>query len=92
MRTFEELESFMDITHNFRVYRHHLTDVQLPAVPYFGLVLRDVTLLNEGSADMQSGEVNRDKIGLLATLCNDIVRFQASKCAVHSRAHVSVTR
>ena len=69
----------MDIIHNFRVYRHHIHEAQLPAVPYFGLVLRDVTLLQEGSLDLQHGEVNRDKIHLLATLCNDIVRFQVSK-------------
>lgn len=78
----------MDIVHNFRVYRHYLTEAQLPAIPYFGLVLRDITLLNEGSADVANGEVNRDKISLLTALCNDIVRFRASKCVLALLANI----
>ena len=69
----------MDITHNFSVYRRHVRHTELPAVPYLGVVLRDVTLLNEGSPDLLRGEVNIEKIRMIASLCNEAARFRDSR-------------
>ena len=71
---------FVFNTGNFRVYRNVLMKSETPAVPYFGMFLKDLTFLHDGNADYSiGGRVNMAKRRQVAAMLRSIQRFQEDR-------------
>lgn len=67
------LEAHMDVEHSFHAYREAIAVAPLTALPYFGVTLRDVALLNEACGLSKSGVIVLEQVDQLAAIVNDIV-------------------
>eukprot|EP01114_Cavostelium_apophysatum_P001163 TRINITY_DN10990_c0_g3_i2.p1 TRINITY_DN10990_c0_g3~~TRINITY_DN10990_c0_g3_i2.p1 ORF type:complete len:659 (+),score=128.20 TRINITY_DN10990_c0_g3_i2:52-1977(+) len=79
----EKLQRFTSFNRNYKVYRStlkHLLAAQGSAnvIPYFGLYLKDLTLLDENSNFTQKGAVNFLKMRRVADVISDLQRAQKS--------------
>ena len=75
----DKLEEKFSVLGNFRVYRsiirHHQELAERkkrPFLPYLGLFLKDLTVINEANPDLISGNINVDKICLLGGIFRTI--------------------
>lgn len=77
MAEFHEMEQLMLADDNFKYYRAKLAKARPPAVPYFGIFLRDLTLIHHGNRDyIQFGLVNAVKIQLMFNQLRLLQRLQ----------------
>jgi len=68
---------------NFRTYRQELRKKydrlpKSPTMPYVGVFLRDLTLIEDGNADYISDSVNYEKLSQVGEILATIKRFQNS--------------
>ena len=76
---FKDLERLMDHHRNYAAYRTKLSNVRLPALPYFGLYLRDITFIDVGNKNNRSSDlVSMDKITMIHEVVDDMRRFQVT--------------
>jgi len=79
MVTFRELELLMSAADNFSLYRARVSKARPPAIPYFGIILRDLTLIHEGNKDYQArGLINTGKMVLMLNQLKEMERLQQS--------------
>lgn len=57
-RDYQDLETLLSPDENFRSYRARADELRAPAVPYLGMFLRDLTLINIGNPDFFRGHAN----------------------------------
>jgi hypothetical protein len=75
--TFEKFSHIMTTKQNFQTYRHALSGTKLPAVPYVGVLLRDLIFIEEGNPlRLANGFFNFDRISLLGRLMLEIQQFK----------------
>lgn len=75
--TFEKFSHIMTTKQNFQTYRHALSGTKLPAVPYVGVLLRDLIFIEEGNPlKLSNGFFNFDRIMLLGRLMLEIQQFK----------------
>ena len=75
--TFERFSNIMVTKLNFQTYRHALSNVKLPALPYVGVLLRDLIFIEEGNPQtLSNGFFNFDRIHLLGKFILDIQRYK----------------
>ncbi|KNC54644.1 uncharacterized protein AMSG_01497 [Thecamonas trahens ATCC 50062] len=80
LATLHQLEAVMSPKSNYAHYRDLLSDTS-PAVPFFGLLLKDLTFLDDGNPKRIDGTalVNFDKWRTIATAILSICKFQDSE-------------
>eukprot|EP00794_Sanderia_malayensis_P018096 gene18096-19905_t len=75
-----KMESLMDTKGNHKRYREALRTSPTPAVPYFGLYLKDLTFIGDGNPDyLTNGLINLSKRRQVYVLLEEIHRFQRKK-------------
>ena len=69
----QKIESLMDSKSNHKKYRETLRTSPTPAVPYFGIYLKDLTFISDGNPDyLKGGVINlskRRQVCVLLTRC-----------------------
>eukprot|EP01103_Thecamoeba_quadrilineata_P012183 TRINITY_DN3079_c0_g1_i1.p1 TRINITY_DN3079_c0_g1~~TRINITY_DN3079_c0_g1_i1.p1 ORF type:complete len:579 (+),score=113.02 TRINITY_DN3079_c0_g1_i1:81-1817(+) len=76
---FAALEVLMDSRHNYRNYREALSKSKLPALPFLGVYLRDLTFVEEGNpvyTDKTSSVLNVERLKLLGTVLSELKEYQ----------------
>ncbi|KAI9027336.1 ras guanine nucleotide exchange factor domain-containing protein [Phycomyces nitens] len=77
--TFEILQKNLDVCNNMAVYRNALQKAKAPAIPFFPLVLKDVTFFMDGNATMMpepsSGLINFGKFRSLVQFLDCTVKY-----------------
>jgi len=68
---------------NFKIYRQELKKryeklPRAPTMPYIGVFLRDLTLIEDGNADFISDSINYEKLSQVGEILSTIKRFQTS--------------
>lgn len=80
LETKEKLDQLMDPRSNYKSYRAALasqTSSHSVVIPYFGIYLRDLLFIEEGNpVKTETGEMNRDRITLLAGVLKEIQAMQ----------------
>lgn len=77
--TLDNMNKIMNSTRNFRDYRDVLRSVTPPAIPFFGVYLSDLTLVEDGNPDnLQDNAkiINFSKRLKSAEIIRDIVQYQ----------------
>ncbi|XP_065070350.1 uncharacterized protein LOC135695275 isoform X1 [Rhopilema esculentum] len=75
-----KMENLMDTKSNHKKYREALRTSPTPAVPYFGLYLKDLTFITDGNPDyLTNGLINLNKRRQVYLLLDEIHRFQKKK-------------
>lgn len=77
---FLKMDHLVRYKNNYKNYRHYLRATQPPAVPYFGLYLKDLTFIADGNPDcLRGGLINLTKRRLIFTVLSELYTFQNSK-------------
>lgn len=61
---------------NLRKVQEERKKEKLPTLPYLGLFLRDLALVDEANQDLIDGSVNLEKLELLSQIFNNISQYQ----------------
>lgn len=81
MEQLGELEKIMDFTNNFQNYRVAVAQSKPPSVPYFGVVLKDLTSLHHGNPHRLSlGHIN---VGKWRSVFELLQHFHRHQCSVY---------
>jgi len=82
--TYNNLNKIFTQEGNFKLYREHIESAVPPAVPYQGLILADLTFIEESPNFITDVHqfVNWEKMTLLAKVFGDIIKFQKSKYTI----------
>ena len=75
-QAFEVLKKATDHSRNYSDYRAALKRAPLPALPFLGLFLTDLTFTDDGNQDMRGKLINFDKYAKTARIINDLMRYQ----------------
>jgi len=74
---YEKFSHIMTTKQNFQAYRHALSATKLPAIPYVGVLLKDLIFLEEGNPlRLGNGLFNFDRIHLLGRFMLDTHKFK----------------
>nr|KAJ3412401.1 hypothetical protein HK105_002366 [Polyrhizophydium stewartii] len=75
---FENMKRITNHQRNFAEYRTVLRRVQLPALPFLGLFLTDLTFTDDGNPDRRNDGrlINFDKYAKTARIVQEVQRFQ----------------
>lgn len=75
---FEEITQFIATEGNYRNYRNALSKVELPATPYLGVFLRDLTFIEDGNPDFVEDDafLNFEKMRMLAGVLSTVAKYQ----------------
>ena len=77
LSSLQKMENLMDSRSNHKRYRDTLLSSQTPAVPYFGMYLKDLTFITDGNPDyLRGGVVNlskRRQVGSTFPLNSDLI-------------------
>jgi son of sevenless-like protein len=78
---FDQIASLLDSGSNFERYRSAINQAVVPAVPYIGLYLSDLTFIEDGNPAVlgPNNLLNFDKRYLLAKVIGEIQRLQSGK-------------
>ena len=69
MVEYEKLQFLMDPSRNMKMHRNMLAAARPPLVPFFPVVMKDLTFIHEGNAGTIDDMVNFDKLRMLARAC-----------------------
>jgi len=78
----EKLNELMESNFNFKRYRDELRSVfhsrKTAVIPYLGIILRDITFIEEGNPDyLEDDAVNFEKLEMLGdVILQEVVHFQ----------------
>ncbi len=71
------MENVLSVNKSYKNYREMLSQRQPPCVPYFGVLLTDLTFVDEGNPDkLPNGLINFDKNYLFYKLINQMQLYQ----------------
>lgn len=75
-----ELEGLLDVTNNMGTYRQALAAVvTMPVMPFFPLVLKDLTFLLDGNpTEHQPGLINFEKFRSLKCAVDDVLKYRTA--------------
>jgi hypothetical protein len=78
MAIFEEITKFIATEGNYRNYRLALSKVELPANPYLGVFLRDLTFIEDGNPDFVEDDslMNFEKMRMISNVLSTISKYQ----------------
>eukprot|EP01132_Coremiostelium_polycephalum_P006602 gene6602-8171_t len=80
-KTLQDLEKLMESDENFKNYRNELKTITTPCIPFLGLVLSDMTFIQDGNpdfigVDVNSWNINVTKLKLIYNSIKQIQLFQ----------------
>ncbi|KAI1289858.1 Rap guanine nucleotide exchange factor 1 [Halotydeus destructor] len=76
----KEHSSLIDSSSSFKAYRQVLDDSEPPCIPYIGLILQDLTFIDQGNADLLvDDKLNFDKRWKLFYRLDEMRRFKSSQ-------------
>ncbi|KAM9963148.1 hypothetical protein ACTFIW_006371 [Dictyostelium discoideum] len=80
-KTLSDLEKLMESDENFKNYRNELKTITTPCIPFLGLILSDMTFIQEGNTDYcgineDSWSLNLNKLKLMYNCIKQIQNFQ----------------
>jgi Rap guanine nucleotide exchange factor 1 len=76
MAVFAELNSVMDTKLNFQNYRESLAAREPPVLPFQGVLLQDLTFIEENPDRTPSGAVNFEKMQMLGRLLGELKAYR----------------
>jgi len=76
---FKQFQTLMNPSNSYTKYRRALAASPVPAVPYLGVSLIDLTFIDEGNPDYIEGKLNFAKQELIAKILHAIEKFQQIK-------------
>ncbi|KAJ3450582.1 ras guanine nucleotide exchange factor i-related [Anaeramoeba flamelloides] len=76
-KNFDLIRDSLTNDHGYKIYRQMLEDCELPAIPYLGVYLTDLTFISDGSPDTIDGLINFSKRKLLFNVIKKIKKFQS---------------
>lgn len=86
---YEKFCNIMTTKQNFQTYRHALSATKPPAVPYVGVLLKDLIFLEEGNPlRLPNGFFNFDRIHLLGRLLLEIQKYKRISYDIPVLLHV----
>lgn len=71
----DELETLMSMQGSFKQYRLTLSQTTAPAIPYIGVILQDLTFVDE-NPDKFGKLINFEKQRMVYNMISDVLRFQ----------------
>lgn len=77
---FKRLENEMKPTKNYQLYREKMQKLKkenIPLLPWLGLILKDITFMDENPDHLDNGLINFEKVGLLGNLITEVEWFQS---------------
>lgn len=71
---------------NNSIYRNYLAEnfKEKFVLPYFGLLLKDLTLIREGNNSLIGSKINLERLDLMTTILAQISDYQTRECPVKS--------
>lgn len=88
----DKLTQLMDTAGNYAVYRASLLNARtqkIPAIPFLGVFLRDLTFIEDGNENLINGEqINFEKNKLLGTLIKDFTDMQRTPYTIRKVAAI----
>ncbi|KAJ3088186.1 hypothetical protein HK102_009360, partial [Quaeritorhiza haematococci] len=80
MATYQDLENKLSYRGNYKTYREIEHLAKPPLLPFFGLIIKDLTFLNDGNQKiLQNGLINFEKQRLIFNVINSIREYQRHK-------------
>ncbi|KAJ3295590.1 hypothetical protein HK104_002494 [Borealophlyctis nickersoniae] len=80
MTFYEDLEAKLSYRGNYKVYREIEHEAKPPFIPFFGLIIKDLTFMNDGNQKILSnGLINFEKLRMIFNVINTIRSFQRQK-------------
>ncbi|TPX41838.1 hypothetical protein SeLEV6574_g05899 [Synchytrium endobioticum] len=80
MSLYKELEDTLSYRGNYKAYRDLEHLAKPPLIPFFGLMIKDLTFLNDGNQKILSnGLINFEKNRLIFNVINSIQQFQRDR-------------
>jgi hypothetical protein len=76
---FKRLENEMKPTKNYQLYRERMQKLKkenTPLLPWLGLILKDITFMDENPDHLDNGLINFEKVGLLGNLISEVEWLQ----------------
>ncbi len=80
-QTFQRLQKLIDNRKNYDNYRKALKEAPLPCFPYVGLVLKDLTFIEDGNEsflDDKKTVINFQKMHMIGRMFGQVQKFQQS--------------
>jgi len=72
----EDLLALMSPDASYKSYRASLQVSSLPALPYLGVSLTDLTFIEEGNADVLNGQINFRKREMIYKVIREVTQYQ----------------
>ncbi|KAJ6238613.1 ras guanine nucleotide exchange factor i-related [Anaeramoeba flamelloides] len=76
-KNFDLIRDSLTNEYGYKMYRQMLEECELPAIPYLGVYLTDLTFISDGSPDTIDGLINFSKRKLLFNVIKKIKKFQS---------------
>lgn len=82
LQNYRSLEALISSEENYKLYRQLIVNVKPPAIPYIGVLLKDITFINDGNPDTLEQDfgkpnfINFNKREKLANVILEIRKFQ----------------
>eukprot|EP01094_Clydonella_sp_ATCC50884_P000326 TRINITY_DN10254_c0_g1_i1.p1 TRINITY_DN10254_c0_g1~~TRINITY_DN10254_c0_g1_i1.p1 ORF type:complete len:413 (+),score=99.89 TRINITY_DN10254_c0_g1_i1:82-1239(+) len=77
LSAWDDASSLLDSRNNYARYREHLSDNPSAVVPFLGVVLRDLTFIDDGNGDMiDDNTVNSEKVHMVGQALDSLLRHQ----------------
>lgn len=80
LEMFKRLENEMKPTKNYQLYRERMQKLKsenTPLLPWLGLILKDITFMDENPDHLDNGLINFEKVGLLGNLISEVEWLQS---------------
>lgn len=77
-RKLKELEIVMNAEASYKQYRNQLNAVTPPVIPYIGVVLMDLTFMEDGNPDKIDNKINFAKRALVADVIRGVEQQQTT--------------
>jgi len=76
-KKFDRLEELLSHHQNYQLYRETLRFTPVPALPYFGLFMRDLAFTDAGNQTfLENNKINMTKMAMIASIVKDIQHYQ----------------
>jgi hypothetical protein len=83
LEVWSDIKRSVSFEKNYKVYRSILSTIQEPCVPFLGLVLSDLTFLDQGNQTFITDQgiqlINLQKMRLISSAIENVQMFQANR-------------
>lgn len=88
----KRLQALTSHSGNYGTYRRRVKEVSLPCFPYFGLVLKDLTFIEDGNEtfnDDKKTVINWHKMTMIGTIFEEVQRYQQRSYDFEVKPHIN---